>query len=74
MFPTDAPARPDALLAIIGAAILAPLVATLALGLSFGLTGPVGALVGAAAMLDGMLRNPPTDDGAGRADDGTADR
>lgn len=62
MLPTDAPGRPDALLAIIGASVVVPLVATLAFGLPFAVTGPVGALVGGAAMLDGMLRNPPTDE------------
>ncbi|WP_277555124.1 hypothetical protein [Halobaculum limi] len=62
MLPTDAPARPDVLLTLIGTAMAAAVLATVALGLPFRVTAPVGSLVGTAAIADGVFRNPPTNE------------
>ena len=62
MLPTDAPARPDVLLALIGVSLLAAILATVALGLPFQLTAPAGSAVGSVAIADGVFRNPPTDE------------
>ena len=62
MLPVDAPARPDALLALIGAGLLAAAVATAAFGLPLRVTAPAGSVVGTVAIADGVFRNPPTDD------------
>jgi len=61
VLPTDAPSRPDALLALVGAALATAVVATVAFGLPFRVTGAAGSLVGAVAIADGVFRNPPTD-------------
>ncbi|MFC7069604.1 hypothetical protein [Halobaculum lipolyticum] len=62
MLPIDAPARADALLALIAAGLLAAAVATAALGLPLRVTAPVGSAVGTVAIADGVFRNPPTDE------------
>ncbi|MFC7096804.1 hypothetical protein [Halobaculum marinum] len=62
MLPTDAPTRPDALLALIAASLLAAAVATAAFGLPLRVTAPAGSVVGAVAIADGVFRNPPTAD------------
>lgn len=61
MLPADGPSRPDVVLALIGASLLAAVLATTALGVPFRVTAPVGSAVGGLAIADGVFRNPPTD-------------
>ncbi|SHG75822.1 hypothetical protein [Halobaculum gomorrense] len=61
MLPTDAPSRPDALLAVVGVALVAATLATVAFGMPFRVTGAAGSVIGAVAIADGVFRNPPTD-------------
>ena len=62
MLPTDSPARPDVLLALVAASLLAAGVVTLAWGLPFRVTAPAGSALGGVAIADGLFRNPPTAD------------
>ncbi|WP_348607817.1 hypothetical protein [Halobaculum rarum] len=61
MLPADGPSRPDVVLAVIGASLLAAVLATTTLGVPFRLTAPAGSAAGGLAIVDSVFRNPPTD-------------
>ncbi|MFB6129416.1 MAG: hypothetical protein ABEJ28_01175 [Salinigranum sp.] len=62
MFPTETPARADALLAVIAVAFVVAVAAAHATGVPLRVTALAGSLVGCVAMADGLVVNPPTDE------------
>ena len=61
MIPSDAPTRADALLAVIGLALVVALAATQVTALPVAVAGGLGVALAGAAMVDGLLVHPPND-------------
>ena len=61
MLPRNAPTRADALLAIIGVSLVVAILAASVAALPFAIGVGVAFAIAGAALVDGMVVNPPSD-------------